>query len=88
MKVVVTGGSGRIGTWLVRELAPRHVVTIFDRVAPTELPPGVGYKLGDHEDLGSVYDVLHDAGRRLDQGQAPARLPAPLELAQPVGSRQ
>ncbi len=58
MRVVVTGGAGRIGTWLVRELAPQHEVVVFDRVAPPELPEGVTYKLGDHEDLGSIYDVL------------------------------
>ncbi len=61
MRVVVTGGAGRIGRWLVRELAPRHEVTIFDRVAPAELPPGVEYKLGECDDLGAVYDVLRRA---------------------------
>ncbi|MCC6178666.1 MAG: NAD(P)-dependent oxidoreductase [Chloroflexi bacterium] len=63
MRVVVTGGSGRIGRWLVRELLPSHEVTIFDRIPPSELPPGVQYKLGQCEDLGEVYDVLrgHDA---------------------------
>jgi nucleoside-diphosphate-sugar epimerase len=61
MRVVVTGGSGRIGRWLVRELAPRHEVTVFDRVLPAEQPPGVEYKLGECEDLGAVYDVLRGA---------------------------
>jgi nucleoside-diphosphate-sugar epimerase len=64
MKIVVTGGSGRIGRWVVRELLSRdHEVTIFDRVAPREQPAGVRYKLGECEDLGAVYDVLrgHDA---------------------------
>jgi len=64
MRVVVTGGAGRIGRWVVRELVSRqHEVTIYDRVPPSEVPPGVEYKLGDCEDLGGVYDVLrgHDA---------------------------
>lgn len=64
MRVVVTGGAGRIGRWVVRDLVSRqHEVTIYDRVPPAELPTGVEYKLGDCEDLGGVYDVLrgHDA---------------------------
>jgi nucleoside-diphosphate-sugar epimerase len=64
MRVVVTGGAGRIGRWVVRELVGReHQVTIYDRVPPTEQPAGVRYKLGECEDLGGVYDVLrgHDA---------------------------
>ena len=64
MRVVVTGGAGRIGRWVVRELLSReHEVTIYDRVPPSDQPAGVEYKLGDCEDLGGVYDVLrgHDA---------------------------
>ncbi|MFN8525319.1 MAG: NAD(P)-dependent oxidoreductase [Chloroflexota bacterium] len=64
MRIVVTGGSGRIGTVLVQELLSRdHEVTIFDQTMPRELPAGVSCKLGDCADQGSVYDVLrgHDA---------------------------
>jgi nucleoside-diphosphate-sugar epimerase len=62
MQVVVTGGSGRIGRWVVRELvAHGHQVTIFDKVAPSEVPAGVDYKLGECENLGEVYDVLRGA---------------------------
>ncbi|MDP8921537.1 MAG: NAD(P)-dependent oxidoreductase [Chloroflexota bacterium] len=62
MIVVVTGGSGRIGRWLVRELVERdHEVLVFDKIVPPEPTPGVAYKLGECEDLGAVYDVLRGA---------------------------
>jgi nucleoside-diphosphate-sugar epimerase len=62
MKVVVTGGSGRIGRWLVRELVGRdHEVLVFDKIVPPEPTPRVTHKLGTCEDLGEVYDVLRGA---------------------------
>ena len=79
MKVVVTGGAGLIGGYVVRELAPRHEVTVFDRVKPGELPPGVDWKIGDHENLGEVYDVLrgHEAVVHLSAIPAIYHHPAP-----------
>jgi nucleoside-diphosphate-sugar epimerase len=45
MKVVVTGGSGRLGRYVTRELARNHDVTVFDRVAPADT--AVGFHAGD-----------------------------------------
>ncbi len=72
MRVVVTGGLGRLGQWVVRELADaapgrvRHEVTVLDRVpGPTgsagEPPDGVRYLVGDVQDLGEVVEVLAGA---------------------------
>jgi uncharacterized protein YbjT (DUF2867 family) len=37
MKLVVIGGSGRSGTYVLRQLVAHaeHQVTVFDRVAPS-----------------------------------------------------
>ncbi len=66
MKVTVTGGVGKLGQWVVRELlAPdeqgtTHEVTVLDRVAGPE-QPGVRYLVGDVEDLGQVYGAIAGA---------------------------
>ena len=62
MNVVVTGGSGNIGRYVVRELLRHgHEIVSFDRVAPPEPEPGARYRLGDHEDEGTVFELLAPA---------------------------
>jgi len=45
MKIVVTGGSGQVGTYVLRELQNRHAIVVFDRHAPAV--EGVSFIEGD-----------------------------------------
>ena len=70
MKLVVTGGSGFLGSHLVEALAQRgHAVTVFDRAPSAHLPSGarmVTGELGDPAALASLVEgadaVYHLAG--------------------------
>jgi UDP-glucose 4-epimerase len=57
MKVLVTGGSGRVGEYVVRELLGRHGVTILD-VKPSEAHPGVPRVSADLADLEETRKAL------------------------------
>ena len=58
MKIVVTGGSGLVGTYVVRELKDRHEIVVFDRCPPKV--EGMPFVEGDILDL--------DACRRTFEG--------------------
>jgi len=83
LKIVVTGGVGKIGQWVVKELIDGsegktpHEVVVFDRViGPASGPFQTGpirYLLGDVLDLGQVMSAL--AG--VDAVIHMAALPAP-----------
>ena len=69
-RVVVTGGAGRIGTWLVKELQDDYEVVIFDRTRPQErLKARV--VIGDHADLGQLCEVCAGAGAILHLSAIP-----------------
>ena len=58
MKVIVTGGSGRVGRYAVQELADAgHEVVNLDRARPPEPLPGTFVQL-DLTDAGEVYDAF------------------------------
>jgi nucleoside-diphosphate-sugar epimerase len=72
VRIVVTGGTGAVGRFVVRALLEagegrvRHDVTVFDATANTAAPGGVdadGVRQvrGDIRDLGQVYGALHGA---------------------------
>ena len=62
MKILVTGGIGKVGQWVVRELLnnPAHEVTVFDRVSGPERA-AVRYLAGDVQDLGHVMEAMAGA---------------------------
>ena len=61
MKILVTGGVGKVGQWVVRELLDRgsHDVTVLDRAAGPERG-AVKYLIGDVQDLGQVMEAMAD----------------------------
>lgn len=60
MRIVVTGGTGRLGRAMVAELKGDHEVLVFDQVRPRD-EAGVLVRLGDHRDLGQVLGALKGA---------------------------
>jgi nucleoside-diphosphate-sugar epimerase len=81
MKIVVTGGAGNIGKYVVAELAKAgHEVVSFDQRLPDERVRGVRYRIGDHEDLGQVVEVCDgmDAVAHLSAIPAPRTHPNAL----------
>jgi nucleoside-diphosphate-sugar epimerase len=55
MNVLVTGGAGMIGGYVVAELVRSgHEVTAMDRAQPREPVSGARYRIANHEDLGEV----------------------------------
>jgi nucleoside-diphosphate-sugar epimerase len=61
MKILVTGGQGKVGRFVVQELLnSAHEVTVFDRVPGPERS-AVRYLVGDIQDLGQVMEAMHGA---------------------------
>ena len=66
MNILVTGGLGKVGRWVVAELTDSragkntHRVTVLDR-APGSERDAVKYLLGDIQDLGQVMEAMSGA---------------------------
>lgn len=59
MKILVTGGLGKVGQWVVRELLnpPAHEITVLDRLPGPDRGP-VKYLVGNVQDLGEVMEAM------------------------------
>jgi UDP-glucose 4-epimerase len=61
MKILVTGGQGKVGRFVVQELVnAANEVTVFDRTPGPERGV-VKYIVGDIQDLGQVIEAMHGA---------------------------
>jgi len=58
MDVIVTGGNGASGEWIVERLASEHAVTSLDRQLPAEGVEGVEYRAVELTDAGAVFDIV------------------------------
>jgi nucleoside-diphosphate-sugar epimerase len=62
MKLLITGGAGKVGQGIVRELLnnPAYEITVLDRTPGPERGP-VKYLSGDIQDLGQVMEAMAGA---------------------------
>lgn len=62
MKLLLTGGAGKVGQWVVREFLHSGIyeITVFDRTPGPERGT-VKYLVGDIQDLGQVMEAMADA---------------------------
>jgi nucleoside-diphosphate-sugar epimerase len=62
MKVLITGGAGKVGQWVVRELlnSKDYEITVLDRTPGPERG-AVKYLVGDVQDLGQVMEAIAGA---------------------------
>lgn len=83
-RVVVTGGSGKLGRAVVREFASSgYDVVLLDRVPSPDLPEGVQFVRTDLTDYGQVLNCLLGVDDRYDSVDAVVHLaavPAPGQI--------
>jgi nucleoside-diphosphate-sugar epimerase len=72
LRVVVTGGSGRVGTWVIRELVARgHTVVNADRRAPSKPVDGVRWAYADLAHREQVQPLFEAADAVCHLGEIP-----------------
>lgn len=72
MRVLVVGGSGRVGRMTLPHLAAEHELTVFDQHPPRADVPGVGYLPGDVADFAALRDAVAGQDAVLFMAMGPA----------------
>lgn len=73
MRVLVTGGSGRLGRMVIADLlANGHEAVNADQVAPHQPTPGVRFVYTDLGDVGQVAGALHGCDAVIHLGAIPS----------------
>jgi nucleoside-diphosphate-sugar epimerase len=73
MRVLVTGGSGRLGQWVGRDLRDHgHEVVSVDRFLPASREPGIHYRQVAMDDLGQVVGAAAGCDARVHLAAIPA----------------
>jgi nucleoside-diphosphate-sugar epimerase len=81
MRVLVTGGNGRLGPWVARELRDHgHAVVCVDRQPPREREAGIRYRTIELSDLGQVAGALAGCEAVVHLGAIPAPWSFPDEV--------
>jgi nucleoside-diphosphate-sugar epimerase len=74
MRILVTGGSGRLGTQVVQELVGHgHEVVSVDRIRPVAaLPDGASFRFVDLSDVGEIAGAMHGCDAVAHLGAIPS----------------
>ena len=81
MRVLVTGGDGRLGPWVARELRDHgHEVVSIDRLLPREREAGIRYRAVELGDLGQVVGAMRGCAAVIHLGAIPAPWSHPDEV--------
>jgi nucleoside-diphosphate-sugar epimerase len=81
MRVLVTGGNGRLGRWVGRELRDNgHEVVSVDRHLPSPREPGINYRQVEMSDLGQVIGALAGCEALIHLAAIPAPYSHPDEV--------
>ncbi len=72
MKVLVTGGSGKLGTFVVNDLAAHgYDVVSIDQKAPTDLPSSARFIKTDLHSIGEIANAMRGAAGIVHLGAIP-----------------